>query len=365
MNTMNQKPVQGFDPDTCRSLYVGNIDHKVTEPLLYEIFGAVGNVENVKIIKDKATGASLGYGFVDYFVHGDAMKALNQLNGCEIYNAEIRVNWAFAGSGTREDTSSHHHVFVGDLSPEIDDRALQEAFSAFGSLSDARVMWDQNTGRSRGYGFVAFRSKEDADHSISDMNGVWLGTRAIRVNWANQKVAPKVASKPSPLEYDNVLTQSSNTNSTVYVGNLAPEVTDKDLRHLFSEFGYIEEIRIQDKGYAFIRFLTHDNAANAIVNCHGVTLGTRPIRCSWGKERFNSPDSPTGAGMGGAPMQQPMQQQFGYGMPHNNGYGYPAPPPQYGVPPHFMQQQGNPYGHPGSQYGMPYGFSSPQYQGYH
>eukprot|EP01125_Pyxidicula_operculata_P023182 TRINITY_DN988_c0_g2_i2.p1 TRINITY_DN988_c0_g2~~TRINITY_DN988_c0_g2_i2.p1 ORF type:complete len:249 (+),score=32.61 TRINITY_DN988_c0_g2_i2:18-764(+) len=152
----------GFDPDTCKSLYVGNLAPQVTEPLLYEIFGAVGHVESVKIIKDRVMvqgGSSVGYGFVDYSLHDHAVKALNQLNSCKIYGMEIRVNWAFAG-GHREDTSNHHHIFVGDLSPEIDDKALNEAFAAFGSLSDARVMWDQATGRSRGYGFIAFRQKE-------------------------------------------------------------------------------------------------------------------------------------------------------------------------------------------------------------
>ncbi|KAJ3112927.1 hypothetical protein HDU96_003995 [Phlyctochytrium bullatum] len=48
-------------------------------------------------------------------------------------------------------------------------------------------MWDPNTGKSRGYGFVAFREKSDAEQAINTMNSEWLGSRPIRVNWANQK----------------------------------------------------------------------------------------------------------------------------------------------------------------------------------
>ena len=48
-------------------------------------------------------------------------------------------------------------------------------------------MWDMNTGKSRGYGFLAFRDRTDAEQAIATMNGEWLGSRAIRVNWANQK----------------------------------------------------------------------------------------------------------------------------------------------------------------------------------
>ena len=57
----------------------------------------------------------------------------------------------------------------------------------YGIISEARVMWDQSTGKSRGFGFVAFRERADAEQAIATMNGEWLGSRAIRCNWANQK----------------------------------------------------------------------------------------------------------------------------------------------------------------------------------
>lgn len=57
----------------------------------------------------------------------------------------------------------------------------------FNSMSDARVMWDQNSGKSRGFGFVSFEDRMDADKAIASMNGVVLGSKSIRCNWANQK----------------------------------------------------------------------------------------------------------------------------------------------------------------------------------
>jgi len=304
-------PHIGFNPETCRSLYVGNLDLKVMDSLLFEIFSTVGAVEGCKLIKDKNSD-SAGYGFVDYFDHETAQKALNQLNGRLIYGSEIKVNWAFAG-GHREDTSTHYHIFVGDLSPEIEDKALYEAFSAFGSISDARVMWDQNTGRSRGYGFVAFRNKEDAQQAITEMNGEWLGSRAIRCNWANQKVSPKVSGpQAGSLDYNSIVNQASPSNTTCYVGNLTPDVTDQMLREVFQDFGYIEEIRIQkDKGYAFVRFQTHESAARAICSVHGRTIGYRNVKCSWGKER---------AAMGGSTVQPYAYNPYGYGNPYYQQY---------------------------------------------
>ena len=75
----------------------------------------------------------------------------------------IKVNWAYA-SGQREDTSGHYNIFVGNLSPEVIDATLFACFSIYPSYSDARVMWDQKSGRSRGFGLVSFRNQQDADN---------------------------------------------------------------------------------------------------------------------------------------------------------------------------------------------------------
>jgi len=152
----------------------------------------------------------MGYGFVDFTDHRSAEFAMSSLNGREIYGSEIRINWAVA-TGHKEDTTAHHHLFVGDLSPEVDDQALWGAFSAFGSLSDARVMKDTTQNRSRGYGFVAFRDTDDAEQAREKMNGVWLGARAIRVNWANQKIEPKPVSTPGKPAPPTVVTKGNST----------------------------------------------------------------------------------------------------------------------------------------------------------
>lgn len=68
---------------------------------------------------------------------------------------ELRVNWAFQ-KDQREDSASQFQIFVGDLASDINDKLLCEAFQSCG-CTDARVMWDHNTGRSKGYGFVSFK----------------------------------------------------------------------------------------------------------------------------------------------------------------------------------------------------------------
>ena len=80
-----------------------------------------------------------------------------------------------------------YHVFMGDLSPEVNNGILTMAFSAFGTISDACVMLDNNSGKSCGFGFVAFINEMDAEQAITAMNGERLGSQEIRVDWANQE----------------------------------------------------------------------------------------------------------------------------------------------------------------------------------
>ncbi|XP_062207875.1 glycine-rich RNA-binding protein 2, mitochondrial-like [Phragmites australis] len=80
-------------------------------------------------------------------------------------------------------------LFVGGLSWGTDDQSLREAFSSFGEVTEARVITDRETGRSRGFGFVNFSNSEDAKSAVSSMDGQELQGRSVRVNFANERPA--------------------------------------------------------------------------------------------------------------------------------------------------------------------------------
>ncbi|XP_023313987.1 nucleolysin TIAR isoform X3 [Trichogramma pretiosum] len=180
----------------------------------------------------------------------------------------------------------HYHIFVGDLSPEIETQTLREAFAPFGEISDCRVVRDPQTMKSKGYGFVSFVKKTEAESAIGAMNGQWLGSRNIRTNWATRKPpAPKSEANAKPLTFDEVYNQSSPTNCTVYCGGLTNGLTEELMQKTFSHFGSIQEIRVfKDKGYAFIRFSTKESATHAIVALHNSEINGQTVKCSWGKE---------------------------------------------------------------------------------
>jgi RNA recognition motif-containing protein len=81
-------------------------------------------------------------------------------------------------------------LFVGGLSWDTNEAELRRAFESFGELTDAKVVTDRVTGRSRGFGFVAFADSAAADTAIQQMDGATVDGRTIRVNEAHER-APR------------------------------------------------------------------------------------------------------------------------------------------------------------------------------
>ena len=78
-------------------------------------------------------------------------------------------------------------LFVGNLSWNTRDESLYEAFAQFGEVTDAKVITDRETGRSRGFGFVTFADEQAGQDAMSAMDGQELDGRPIRVNEAQER----------------------------------------------------------------------------------------------------------------------------------------------------------------------------------
>jgi len=81
-------------------------------------------------------------------------------------------------------------LFVGGLSWGTDDRALRQRFEEFGTVEDAVVIRDRDTGRSRGFGFVTYSSNEEAENAITNLNDQEFDGRTIKVDRASERSSP-------------------------------------------------------------------------------------------------------------------------------------------------------------------------------
>jgi cold-inducible RNA-binding protein len=80
-------------------------------------------------------------------------------------------------------------IYVGNLPYSADDAQLQQMFAAYGSVVDARVITDRNTGQSKGFGFVEMSTDDEARSAIAGLNGTMLGNRALRLDEAAERPA--------------------------------------------------------------------------------------------------------------------------------------------------------------------------------
>ncbi len=78
-------------------------------------------------------------------------------------------------------------VYVGNLDYGVDKSALEELFSEVGQVTDAVVITDRNTGRSKGFGFVEFGTEEAATKAIETFNGKDFQGREIKIDYAKPR----------------------------------------------------------------------------------------------------------------------------------------------------------------------------------
>lgn len=178
-------------------LYVGNLAKTISEDQLKDIIQAAGPVISVKILQDK-NKLDFNYAFVEFDGEAAAANALLSFNNTSINGHEVRINYAYQSStfsSSQNADGQMFSIFVGDLSPEVDDEALHTFFSEFSSLKQAHVMWDMQTSRSRGYGFATFKDAADAQMALHSMNGRVLLGRAVRLNWASHKLSAQKSNR--------------------------------------------------------------------------------------------------------------------------------------------------------------------------
>ncbi|XP_018319959.1 splicing factor 3B subunit 4 [Agrilus planipennis] len=169
------------------TIYVGGLDDKVTESLLWELFVQAGPLVNVHMPKDRVTMMHQGYGFVEFMGEEDADYAIKIINMIKLYGKPIRVNKA---SAHQKNLDVGANIFIGNLDPEVDEKLLYDTFSAFGViLQTPKIMRDPETGNSKGFAFINFASFEASDAAIEAMNGQYLCNRPISVSYAFKKDA--------------------------------------------------------------------------------------------------------------------------------------------------------------------------------
>ncbi|XP_030889476.1 ELAV-like protein 2 [Leptonychotes weddellii] len=234
INNNCSSPVDsGNTEDSKTNLIVNYLPQNMTQEELKSLFGSIGEIESCKLVRDKITGQSLGYGFVNYIDPKDAEKAINTLNGLRLQTKTIKpvnvidaINQRDPGKGhsarpfsapdsvikyRRTGFSSRFSpmtidgmtslaginipghpgtgwcIFVYNLAPDADESILWQMFGPFGAVTNVKVIRDFNTNKCKGFGFVTMTNYDEAAMAIASLNGYRLGDRVLQVSFKTNK----------------------------------------------------------------------------------------------------------------------------------------------------------------------------------
>nr|UBR90702.1 Elav [Procambarus virginalis] len=192
----------GHIEESKTNLIVNYLPQNMTQEEIRSLFSSIGELESCKLIRDKVTGQSLGYGFVNYVRQDDAERAINQLNGLRLQNKTIKVSYARPSS----EAIKGANLYVSGLPKSMTQQDLEGMFRAYGSIITSRILCDNITGLSKGVGFIRFDQRIEAERAIQKLNGTIPEGAAepITVKFANNpsnnnKAVPPLAAYLSPL----------------------------------------------------------------------------------------------------------------------------------------------------------------------
>ncbi|TRX95443.1 hypothetical protein FHL15_003774 [Xylaria flabelliformis] len=173
------------EQDKEATVYIGNIDERASDAMIWELMVQAGPVVNVHLPKDRVTQLHQGFGFVEFNGEVDADYAAKIMNGIRLYGKALRVNKASADKQKPLEIGAE--LFIGNLDPMVDEKILYDTFSRFGTLiAPPKVARDDN-GLSKGYGFVSYSTFEASDDAINNMNGQFLMNKDVSVQYAYKK----------------------------------------------------------------------------------------------------------------------------------------------------------------------------------
>ncbi|KAA8542202.1 hypothetical protein F0562_023354 [Nyssa sinensis] len=179
------------EPPEDAKVFVGNLPYDVDSEKLAQLFEQAGIVEIAEVIYNRETDQSRGFGFVTMSTVEEAEKAVEMFHRYDLGGRFLNVNKA-APRGSRAERPPRvfqqtYRIYVGNLPWDVDNARLEQVFSEHGKVVDARVVFDRETGRSRGFGFVTMSTEAELNDAIANLDGQSLGGRAIRVNVAEER----------------------------------------------------------------------------------------------------------------------------------------------------------------------------------
>ncbi|CAL9151364.1 unnamed protein product [Musa hybrid cultivar] len=259
------------------TLYIGDLHPAVTDAELIYAFTRFGTVASARVCRDRASGTSLGYAYLNYLSFSDAEKALKAMNHSLLHGRPMRIMWSQRNPMSRKNGIGN--LFVKNLEISVSGTVLEDLFAVYGTVESCKVAID-GSGRSRGFGFVQMDSEEAAQLAIKALNGVILPGSSKKL--CVTKFVKKSERQALP---------EGPRGTNLYIKNLDWDITDDVLRQRFSAYGNISSAVVmkdrdgKSRGFGFVDFESPEAAKNALENLNGSDLGSKSLYVGYAQKR--------------------------------------------------------------------------------
>ncbi|KAL8107609.1 28 kDa ribonucleoprotein, chloroplastic [Apium graveolens] len=187
-----------------RKLFVLNLPWSLTVADIKKLFGECGIVTDIEIIKQKS-GKSRGFAFVTMASAEEAQAVIDKFNSYEVSGRVITVEFAKRLKRPSPPTpdspppgESRYKLYVSNLAWKVRANNLREFFAANFKPVSARVVFNNPSGNSSGYGFVSFATREEAETAISELNGKELLGRPISLKFSEKSIDGSESTEQTP-----------------------------------------------------------------------------------------------------------------------------------------------------------------------
>ncbi|XP_060721738.1 uncharacterized protein LOC132852144 [Tachysurus vachellii] len=157
------------------ALYVGDLHPEVTELMILKRFRPAGPIKSVHISRNRKSGYSLGYAYVNFCYKYDAERALEMFDFELLLERPMRVMWS--RFERMLNWTNRSNIIIKNLDKSIQSVDLFDTFSVFGKIVSCKVV------ESKGFGYVQFESQEAAASAINRLNGMLLNDQYVTIQY--------------------------------------------------------------------------------------------------------------------------------------------------------------------------------------
>ncbi|KAK9279901.1 hypothetical protein L1049_013585 [Liquidambar formosana] len=303
-------------------VFIGGLPRDALEEDLRDRCETIGELFEIRLIKNKDTGENKGYAFISFKTKESAQKAIEELHTKEFKGRTLRCSLS----------ESKHRLFIGNVPKSLTEDEFRKVVEETGpGAENIELIKDpQNPSRNRGFAFIEYYNNACADYSRQKMASAnfKLDGNTPTVTWADPKITPDQSAAASQVK-------------ALYVKNIPDNTTTEQLKEVFQRHGEVTKVVMppakaghSKRDFGFIHFAERSSALKAVKDTEKYEINGQVLDVTLAKPQTDKKSD-------GA-------------FSHNSGLH-----PNYLPHPGYGGFGGNPYGSLGAGYGVAPGFQQP------